>query len=141
MRKADATWSPIAACTLPTVEQPLRAAEFDDLFVDTLTEIDQEVDTRVRLSLVGAPGLVERVRELVERESRCCSFFEFTIHEFDSGVDRNRQVGVHLGIAVPPSHAGVLAAMVRGARAIREGEGRVDREGDGARGVAYGSGR
>jgi hypothetical protein len=34
----DQSWVP-DACTLPTVEQPLRAQEFDDLFRDALTEV------------------------------------------------------------------------------------------------------
>ena len=56
----DQSWVP-DACTLPTVEQPLRAKEFDDLFRDAVTAVHRIDATRARLVLragtsVGRPG-------------------------------------------------------------------------------------
>jgi hypothetical protein len=40
---AETRWVP-EACTLPTVEQPLRVAEFDDLFATALRGIARPAD-------------------------------------------------------------------------------------------------
>ena len=45
-------WVP-EACTLPTVEQPLRLAEFDSLFATGL--VDQETRGSARVALVAGP--------------------------------------------------------------------------------------
>ena len=57
------------------------------------------------LTLVGEPGLADRVRTLAARETECCSFFAFSVTE-DGGE-------VRLGITVPPAYADVLAALAR----------------------------
>ena len=49
-------WVP-AACTLPTVEQPLRRAEFDDLFAEDVTSVDQISPERLRFEYEPMPGL------------------------------------------------------------------------------------
>lgn len=44
------SWAP-QSCTLPTVEQPLRVAEFDQLFARTVRGVDRPEPGRVRLEL------------------------------------------------------------------------------------------
>ena len=92
----------LTACTLPTVDRPLRLAEFDDLFRTALRSVDRDGDT-VLMRLSGPPGLRERVRDLSERESECCSFFTFSL-EGDDG-------DLAFGIAVPPAQREVLDAL------------------------------
>jgi hypothetical protein len=96
----EPTWAP-DACTLPTVEQPLRVAEFDDLFAAVRT-VRRDDPTRLTLLLEPAPGRAEVVRDLTRRESECCSFFRFGIEEGDP---------LRLEIAVPAAHVQVLDAI------------------------------
>ncbi len=82
------------ACTMPTAERPLRLAEFDSLFA-----------TAVRVALqhhavARGEGLVERVRDLAERETRCCSFFTFVL----AGTDAE----VTLDVSVPAARQEIL---------------------------------
>ncbi|WP_285663323.1 hypothetical protein [Actinorhabdospora filicis] len=108
--RPELDWVP-RACTLPTAEQPLRLAEFDALFAAHLATAALDAPTRARLVLTGGPGLAERVADLAERESSCCSFFAFTTTA--------TEVGAELGIEVPAAHASVLAALVRRAEAVK----------------------
>jgi hypothetical protein len=66
------------ACTLPTVERPLRLAEFETLFSGHLTDLVWAGDL-LRLSLSGGPGVRAEVADLTARETACCSFFDFTL--------------------------------------------------------------
>lgn len=95
-------WVP-DACTLPTVEQPLRVKEFADLFAADLLVSTRISPTELRLELRA--GCADRVRDLVAREAECCSFFAFAVHE---KTDR-----VVLDIAVPDAHRRVLDAIAR----------------------------
>lgn len=95
-------WVP-DACTLPTAEQPLRIAEFDDLFASALRDSARPVPTR--LTLVLDADTEARTRDLIRRESQCCSFFAFAI-----GRDGAR---LQLDIEVPESHVAVLDAIER----------------------------
>ena len=90
------------ACTLPTVERPLRLAEFEVLFSQAVRSVSSTED-RVRLRLTGDDGLLERVRDLTTRESACCSFFTFTIDSTESDLT--------LEITVPPERRDILAAL------------------------------
>lgn len=90
------------ACTLPTVERPLRLAEFDALFAEAVTDVERG-ETHTRLTLSGPPTLAGRVRDLTERESQCCSFFTFTIDGLDSAPT--------LDISVPPERRDILDAL------------------------------
>ena len=56
------TWVP-TACTLPATEQPLRVAEFDALFSDTLTSASILAPTRVQLVLDDGEATEERARD------------------------------------------------------------------------------
>ncbi|MFI5908182.1 hypothetical protein [Dactylosporangium sp. NPDC051541] len=98
------------ACTLPTAEQPLRLAEFDALFTAAVRRVEALAPTHARLRLQGPPGLEATVRDLTARETRCCSFFTFTVTAQDSGA-------VVLDIEVPAHHADVLAGLTDRARA------------------------
>lgn len=100
------------ACTLSDAERPLRLAEFDALFATAVRQVERIDATRLRLTLTGPDTLKAAVADLTERESRCCSFFDF-----DVTADGQGQVVVT--IAVPAAHVGVLDALA--ARATPEG--------------------
>ncbi|MEW2139067.1 hypothetical protein AB0892_21155 [Streptomyces sp. NPDC005409] len=75
---SDLAWVP-QSCTLPTEVQPLRVAEWDALLAEHLTSVSWTGPQALRLVLAGGPAVEEQVRDLVGRESACCSFFTFTI--------------------------------------------------------------
>ncbi|MFE9881706.1 hypothetical protein [Streptomyces sp. NPDC005784] len=99
---SNLAWVP-QSCTLPTEERPLRVAEWDALFSERLTSSSRPEPLRLRLDLAGGAGVEERVRDLVARESGCCSFFTFTT---TPGEDL-----IRLDIAVDPAHETVLDAI------------------------------
>jgi hypothetical protein len=99
-----AAWAP-AACTLPTAERPLRAAEFSAFFAASLREIERVDRSHLRLVLVGHARVAAAAAELTARETECCSFFDFTITEL---ADR-----VVMDIAVPASYSAVLDGLAR----------------------------
>lgn len=103
---SDLAWVP-QSCTLPTAERPLRAAEWDALFAERRASPSRPEALRLRVVLADGPGVGERVRELTERESGCCSFFTFA-----TGRDEDRHGGrLWLDITVDPAHAAVLDAL------------------------------
>ena len=99
-------WVPIDACTLPTEAQPLRLAEFDDLFALALTTVERVEHDRVRLVLSGLSGIQARAQDLADRETGCCSFFEFTVTTSEHDPRR-----VLVDVAVPANRVDVLAAL------------------------------
>lgn len=103
----DATWVP-DACTLPTVEQPLRAKEFSDLFRDATTAVERIDEGRARLVLRPEPPVAARAADLAVRETQCCSFFRFTLTATGGGLT--------LDITAPPGQVAVLDALVDRAR-------------------------
>lgn len=91
------------ACTLPTVQRPLRLAEFDDLFTTAVRSV-QRVDRRqVRLELAPEAAVAARAADLLVRETGCCSFFTFTLTATGGRVS--------LDIAVPDGYVDVLEAL------------------------------
>lgn len=105
------------ACTLPAAERPPRLAEFDALFATAVRAVEQITATHARFRLGGA---VATVRDLVARESACCSFFTFTVTGDDEAVT--------LDIEVPPRYADVLASLVaRAASLVGQGASPVGR--------------
>lgn len=88
------------ACTLPTAERPFRLAEFGALFKGSVREVARLTDDSVRMHLVGSADLLDRVQDLTERESSCCSFFSFQITEVGDGLT--------LDVAVPPARRDIL---------------------------------
>lgn len=71
-------WATGDTCTLPTVERPLRIAEFDELF-RFVREVERLAPTQLRLVLEETGGVADRARELTARETECCSFFDFGV--------------------------------------------------------------
>ena len=101
-------WVP-DACTLPSVEQPLRLAAFDGLFT-TVTAVERVDSTHATLTLAGAEGLAARAQDLADRETACCSFFTFAVTPMGSVAGAYE--AARMSIAVPETHAAVLAALV-----------------------------
>ena len=106
------TWVP-DACTLPTVEQPLRVAEFDELFATAVRSVERVDRTELRIHL---PATAETAaRDLTARESGCCSFFVFELRASAGGTE--------LRVRVPESQGAVLDAMQQRAETARIGAG------------------
>jgi hypothetical protein len=95
-------WAP-DACTLPTAERPLRAADFDAVFAATVRGLDRVGPTRLRLDLEPSPQAAARTAELAAAETGCCSFFTFALTATAGGLT--------LDITVPQQYAPVLAAL------------------------------
>ncbi|MFE9928567.1 hypothetical protein [Streptomyces sp. NPDC005533] len=112
---SDLAWVP-QSCTLPTEERPLRVAEWDELFAERLTSLSRPRPLHLRLDLAGGEGVEDRVRDLVERESGCCSFFTFTLTT-TPGQDL-----IRLDISVDQAYEPVLDALA--ARTAAAGESR-----------------
>ncbi|WP_329191852.1 MULTISPECIES: hypothetical protein [unclassified Streptomyces] len=110
---SDLSWVP-QSCTLPTEERPLRVAEWDALFAEQLTSLSRPQPLHLRLDLAGGEGVEDRVRDLVARESGCCSFFTFTT---TPGQDL-----IRLDICVDQVHEPALDSLA--ARAAAAGESR-----------------
>lgn len=89
------------ACTLPTVERPLRISEFAELFATATGDVTRTAATEATVTL--PLDALERARDLAARESACCSFFTFT----------TAAEGDHtaMTIEVPPQYADVLTAL------------------------------
>ncbi|GAA2712942.1 hypothetical protein Apa02nite_091340 [Actinoplanes palleronii] len=90
-----------AACTLPTVERPLRLAEFDDLFATTLRSQHRLSATTLRWDL--DPVCEATARDLTAQESSCCSFFTFVFEPSDAVL--------RLDAEVPDAYVEVLDAL------------------------------
>jgi hypothetical protein len=95
-------WVP-EACTLPTVEQPLRREEFDELFAQDLIGVTLESPERVRLDLRPGPAAAARAAALAVKETGCCSFFTFDLSVGDGTVS--------LAVGAAAAHEPVLAAL------------------------------
>ena len=104
-------WVP-ESCALPTQERPLRAAEFDTLFAESVLRVTRV--SVIRLDLVLAGGAEKAARELAAREASCCSFFRF---DFDV-----RGSEITMRIAVPESQSGVLDALTDRVTSIAGGK-------------------
>lgn len=104
------TWVP-EACTLPTLEQPSRVAEFDEVFAVLVRSADRLTLTTLRLHLPTDDQTVSGVRGLVAREAGCCSFFSFELRLSASETQ--------LEVRVPVSQTAVLDAMQQRAEAVR----------------------
>jgi len=98
--EVPAEWLPVEACTLPTAEQPLRAQEFAQLLRGATVVRHDAQRATVRVATVLEP----QVRELVARESACCSFFTFTVRATPAAVEP--------GIEVTAEQVAVLDSLV-----------------------------
>jgi hypothetical protein len=106
----DLSWVP-ESCTLPTVEQPLRVAEFDGLFRRAI-DVTRPGLTCLQLTLPAEPAVAAAAAGLAARETRCCSFFTFTMTVTSQQLE--------LTIAVPTGQVDVLdvlSARIQVARA------------------------
>lgn len=107
-----ADWAP-TSCTLPSVEVPLRLAEFDQLFAQSVSLPTRPEPTTLELVL---PLAVEQAaHDLTALESNCCSFFTF-VFEHRAGTD-----GVVLRIGVPEDRVEVLHAIAERIRVNGDG--------------------
>ncbi|MET8372813.1 MerR family transcriptional regulator [Micromonospora profundi] len=106
---AGDTWVP-ESCRLPTVEQPVRVAEFDRFFAEAVRWLDRPSARHLRLHLAGTAEAEHTARDLSARESACCSFFTFD-------VTRHGPDAVTLDVRVPASRVGVLDALADRVRA------------------------
>ena len=104
---ASDDWVP-EACTLPTIEQPLRRAEFDDLFAQDVVSLIRESPQRIRLELRPDPDAAARAANLAVKETGCCSFFTFGLTITDGTVS--------LMVSAASAHEPVLTALA--ARAV-----------------------
>jgi hypothetical protein len=112
-------WTAPDACTLPSVARPLRVAEFDALFGSSLVRLDRLDSTKVRMILTGTSDLADRVQDLADRETACCSFFTFSVQASPS--DHDGATSVQLDIEVLPGFVDVLAALSDQAESQRTG--------------------
>ena len=101
-------WVP-ASCTLPTVERPLRRAEFDDLFANDVLTVQRSSPLEVRLELRAEPDVAARAARLAAKETVCCSFFRFDLVATDGRVA--------LVVSTESPHEVVLAALAERAKA------------------------
>jgi hypothetical protein len=117
---APADWVPVDACTLPTADEPLRVAEFDDLFASALRAIEHpDASSRARLMLAGGEDLAGRVQRLADAETACCSFFTFALKTLATGKPTADGTVLALDIEVPVTQADVLTALVQRAEQAR----------------------
>ncbi|TYB48942.1 hypothetical protein [Actinomadura chibensis] len=111
--RGDLGWAP-EGCALPTVERPLRVAEFDALFAEAVTAVEPAGPGRVRLVLRPDPEVAGRAAELAARETGCCSFFTFTLTATGGALA--------LQAGVDERHTGVLDALAARARELSGGD-------------------
>jgi len=103
----------IPACTLSDTARLARAAEFSQLFAETVRRVERPEATRLRLELEPGPGPAGRTAELISAETECCSFFTFTMTATAGSLA--------LEVAVPQAQAAALDAL--DALAERAGSG------------------
>jgi hypothetical protein len=105
VRDSETRWGDVAgaACTLPTVERPLRVAEFDELFGAAVISVERLAAGRARFGVRRDSATAARAAELVVRETECCSFFEFVLTTTGRGVA--------LDVIVPAAQIAVLDAL------------------------------
>jgi hypothetical protein len=106
--RVEDDWVP-ASCTLPTVDLPLRRAEFDDLFAEDVVSVSQTSPVEVRFELRAEPQVAARAASLAAKETGCCSFFTFGLAITDGRVE--------MTVSTQPAHESVLAALSDRARA------------------------
>jgi hypothetical protein len=102
-------WAPVA-CTLPTAEQPLRRAEFDDLFAVDVLSVNRLSPLEVRFELRPDAEVAARAARLAAKETGCCSFFTFGLTITDGTTS--------MTISTEPAHGEVLAALGGRAQAM-----------------------
>ena len=107
--EVEGDWVP-SSCTLPTIEQPLRRAEFDAFFADDVVSVEKVSPHAVRLELRAEPEVAGRAADLAAKETGCCSFFTFDL-TISGGT-------VSLIVSTESPHETVLAALAARADAV-----------------------
>lgn len=102
-----------AGCSLPTAEQPLRVAEFGELFSRDVVGLARPAGNVLSLGVRPDPEVAARAADLAVREAGCCSFFTFDLTISDGSVT--------LTVRIDESHTEVLAALEQRARALMAG--------------------
>ncbi len=74
---------PVIGCTLEPTELQVRLAWIAQLNAAALRNFRRE---DLRLELIYWPAAIEKVREMVQREQRCCAFLSFAIRQEQSVV-------------------------------------------------------
>jgi len=92
------------ACTLPTAEQPLRIAEWDELFATAVTGSGRPAAEQAIFRLRPDAAVAARAADLTVRETQCCSFFTFGLIASGGGLD--------LTVKVPSAQTPVLDALL-----------------------------
>jgi len=112
MPEFDGSWVP-ETCTLPTVDRPLRVAQFDELFASAVVAVTRVDGQRARFELRPQPVIAATAADLSVRETQCCSFFEFALTATGGRLA--------LEVAVPPGQVAVLDALTDRARTAAGG--------------------
>lgn len=73
------------ACSLSGRDQAKRLREISDLCGRALLDT-KEIAAGLRLRFAARPGIQEDLAELIEIESRCCSFLEFELRVLEEGL-------------------------------------------------------
>ena len=71
-------WCVPDACTLPPSDQPLRVAEWDALFSQSVRRV-RRMPGGVTFVLDRTSVSAASVADLADRESQCCSFLTFAL--------------------------------------------------------------
>ena len=90
-------------CTLSDTARLTRAAEFSQLFSETVRHVSRPEPTRLQFELEPGRASAGRVAELAAAETACCSFFTFTLT-----ATAGRLV---LDVTVPAARLAVLDAL------------------------------
>ena len=89
---------------MPTEEQPLRVAEFDDFFARGVRAARRVSATQLDFVVAAAAAAEATGRDLAARETECCSFFTFDFVAAD-------KESVVMRVRVPASQVPVLDAL------------------------------
>ena len=92
------------ACTLPTVEQPLRIAEWHEFMAAAVIGVDRPAAGQAIVRLRPDPAVAARAGDLAVRETQCCSFFTFGLIASGGSLE--------LTVTVPPEQTAVLDALL-----------------------------
>jgi hypothetical protein len=85
--------------------------EFDALFATALRGLERREPGWLHLRLTADPQVEASARELIERESECCSFFDFRLTHADGDL--------RLDVRVPEGRVDVVDGIARQAEAAR----------------------
>jgi len=103
----------IPVCTLSDTARLARAAEFSQLFAETVRRVERPAATRLRLELEPDPASAGRTAELIAAETECCSFFTFTLTATAGSLA--------LEVTVPEEQSAVLDALAQRANSSLSG--------------------